>query len=182
MNILAIGTHFEKTETAICEWCRASFLRAPNHIPLQRFCSEKCQKQYNYEKEAKKWRTTFSSQQERKEAYMKRCQRCGKDFVAMHHNQKYCSVGCGAEYRERFRISRNEIYKIRDGLGACEICGFDDVIIAHHILSMDHFATPQEWNDGSNIAVLCPNHHEMYHHKIIDIRRNGDGKLEMTPL
>lgn len=164
-----------RDEEAICEWCEEPFLRDSRHVPRARFCGIKCQKEGGRPHLKK-----FKNKQEYDQAREKTCLNCGKEFTARMLTQKYCSVGCGAEYREQFRISRKEIYKIRDELGACEVCGFSEVVVAHHIRPLPMVERKEEaetWNNAENIVILCPNHHLMVHRGLMEVERGEDGEL-----
>ncbi len=43
---------------------------------------------------------------------------------------------------------------------ACQICGFDKIVDAHHLIPKSKGGS----HDVSNLIVLCPNHHKMVHH------------------
>ncbi len=61
----------------------------------------------------------------------------------------------------------------RDRGGKCEIpgCGFDDVLEIHHIISKKNGGS----DDIENLLVLCPNHHTMLHHGLVQINNRVNG-------
>lgn len=42
----------------------------------------------------------------------------------------------------------------------CEICGFNNIVRIHHIISLSERGDHCE----ENVVILCPNHHDMIHH------------------
>ena len=62
------------------------------------------------------------------------------------YNKVFCCSGCQKEYT----LKNNPIY-------CCEICGFDKIIEAHHIIKKMDYGS----DNFNNLIFLCPNHHKM---------------------
>lgn len=85
--------------------------------------------------------------------------------------------------RNPFPLGRSKkwqwLYEIYDG--KCIVCGFSDIIIAHHIIPQSIGGT----DELSNLVVLCPNHHAMLHHGLVDIsklpRPNSNQESDLSP-
>lgn len=41
----------------------------------------------------------------------------------------------------------------------CQVCGFEDIVEIHHIIPLKNGGS----NNGTNILILCSNHHKMLH-------------------
>jgi len=67
--------------------------------------------------------------------------------------------------------------KLYEILGTkCMICGFDDVIEVHHIVSPKLGGS----HHPENILILCPNHHTMLHNGLLVIKKLGGDKIEFS--
>lgn len=55
-----------------------------------------------------------------------------------------------------------KIYRYKQKIIPCEICGFNKTTERHHIISRKKFGS----EDKENIVFLCPNHHRMIHNSI----------------
>lgn len=66
----------------------------------------------------------------------------------------------------------------RDRGGVCEIpgCGFDDVLEIHHLVPKKSGGT----DDLSNLIILCPNHHAMLHHGLVQINARTHSHIKIT--
>lgn len=58
------------------------------------------------------------------------------------------------------------LFKKRDP--KCQICGFDDVIEVHHIISPKKGGK----NTTTNILILCPNHHSLIHAGLLKFKND----------
>jgi predicted HNH restriction endonuclease len=98
---------------------------------------------------------------------------------------------CGREGRRRkisgkarqTRPYGKQKAKVRDAF-SCQICGFDLVVHAHHIVPVKNGGS----NHLSNLITLCPNHHAMAHAGLLSIEemtkailsaKNHDGNLKI---
>lgn len=70
-----------------CKNCRKDFKKKRT---THKFCSEKCQRKYAYIKDSRaKGRFSFKGKN-----IKKKCPSCGKIFVLICHNKRYCSTKC----------------------------------------------------------------------------------------
>jgi predicted restriction endonuclease len=81
--------------------------------------------------------------------------------------KSYCSRSCANKVGARilnegrgYKNYRTIAFKHYDR--ECKICGFNKVVVVHHINENHNDNRPE------NLAVLCPNHHEMFHSKYRD--------------
>lgn len=74
-------------------------------------------------------------------------------------------------YKQKSKWSN--IFELRGG--ACEVCGFNDVVEVHHLLSKKVGGT----DNPSNLIVLCPNHHSMLHAQLLHINPSSFPHLVM---
>jgi len=58
----------------------------------------------------------------------------------------------------------------------CQICGFDDVIEIHHVVS------PKKGGDENfdNLVILCPNHHALLHAGLLKINHLSTSHPELS--
>lgn len=152
--------------TLTCGTCGKVFDRLKSQVhrtSALSFCSPVC---------AGKSSGGKSSKIPRQPAIEKKCDMCGKPYMARasRPNRKYCSREC--MYKSKSTILagvNNPNYRHGKNLTSgrytanlhyerkCIICGFDIVVQIHHIIGRAKGGT----NDAANLAVLCPNHHAM---------------------
>ena len=106
------------------------------------------------------------------------CGECGVTFMSKASRpRKYCSRACGSKAHARAMLgdgnanhrhgqnqSSARTIALRFYPARCIICGFDVVVLIHHILPKSQGGT----NEPANLAVLCPNHHAMADRGLID--------------
>lgn len=75
-----------------------------------------------------------------------KCKNCNKIFIKEKYNKIFCCRECQKEYTYK----QLTIY-------CCEICGFNKLVEAHHIIKRIDYGS----DDFENLIFLCPNHHKM---------------------
>jgi len=103
------------------------------------------------------------------------CKICGRKFYvnrsrAEKNPPKYCSIKCRGigsrgrklKYTNKLKSTQVILRRLRQEVGKCEICGYDDEI---RILTIHHKDGNQNNNERSNLLLCCPNCHSLEHLK-----------------
>jgi len=151
----------------------------------------------NREKHNEYCRHSREKKRKPRKSMVKQCSICKKWFTdtTYNHSKKFCSISCrNQSHRHKWYAAlkdwRSKNYekfkaqwtrynqKNRDGHkirrkklierlgGVCYICGFGIKLHIHHKIPKSQGGT----NDISNLALLCPNHHEMIHRGLISAK------------
>lgn len=90
------------------------------------------------------------------------CLECNIHFREREKNQIYCSNKCSS-IATRYKPRKDNNYRtlcFRAHEKKCVVCGFDNIVAVHH------YDCDKKNNNSENLIPLCPNHHEMIHHRL----------------
>lgn len=90
----------------VCKICGVSFEIFPSRKDTIKYCSQECASKGR----EKKKRAT-------KQRAIKKCKRCGKEFIANRNDRKYCSHRCAMNARKETRLKKT-----------CEACGKEFIV------------------------------------------------------
>ena len=106
----------------------------------------------------------------------KKCQTCAnklkkENLLNKSIEETSHSNGTGHKFTYIRQVARN--FKIKEGKPKlCSICGFKHHVEVCHIKAISSFSTDTKIsvvNNLNNLIYLCPNHHYMFDHDLIDI-------------
>lgn len=156
---------------ATCLFCNREFEVT---FTGKKFCNKKCANSYN----SKRRNFRFTTEQKNKirnsiykyyesigkdeKSRMKKCDKCGKDFLPNKGSRKYCSPECYNKSRKA--LNKNEIayrtfHKILKRAfpdWKCPFCDWNKTFAVHHIDGRKN-------NSFDSLIMLCPNHHSLAH-------------------
>lgn len=141
------------------------------------FCSRRCSNtRLVTEEQKQKVRETILALNEDKKEIIS-CGACGKEIIAnKKRKQKYCNQSCANTAKSRDanrRATIDSIWKMssrtrckvlkRFGKGCCR-CGWNEATCDLHHIHGRKIPNPHA---ASNLTLLCPNCHRLYHNKQI---------------
>jgi hypothetical protein len=137
------------------------------------FCSRKCSNTriISEAQKEKVRQTLLTVNADKREAYT--CPACGKDIERSKKRQKkYCNQTCASSMKMQDLNRRNSVESIWDlssrtrskvierfGKGCCR-CGWNEAACDLHHIQGRNIPDP---HNHSNLALLCPNCHRLYH-------------------
>lgn len=116
--------------------------------------------------------------------YPRTCVECGKEFMSMRPNTKYCSDQCNWKVQARKRVKRGKpSYKMPQGKvwnekrqiilkeqnNLCWLCGKElDKFELHHMEYGDHSV------NSDSLVVLCKSCHNRIHHVTVTLNKSNE--------
>lgn len=159
-----------KPEKRSCKHCGSAFMTSARN-PKQNYCNSTC---FN---DARRVYTEVPE-----------CQRCGKQiFKKLREAKKnlyrrFCSFDCykndsietAGTGKDRRNPKKGHNKSLLARPQVCQLCGFDRYIEWAHLIPAREGGSTH----SANIAMLCPNHHRLFDHGML----NGDELLIMDKL
>ena len=156
-----------------CQHCGKVVEVMPS-LANRKFCSTNCRDTFRKE------RASEDHPQYKRVEHV--CGTCGKTFLIaprrLAGGKRYCSSVCGQKAKSARLKTLEPNYKgalsngtlkdfvlERDGR-KCKVCGFSSVIEVHHVTPRSKGGKHRQ----ENLITLCPNHHEMAHRNMIDLK------------